>query len=374
MKVLLIAPLDPIQIANPLHLMGGENTYTRLLLAHPPKHITFEYFEEALKNGNVQKRWTYYLFVWLQKFRLLPPGARVQSLIIRDQYDLIYSHVYPVHLVSQKPITLVISDSSSNSVFIKKYLLSPDWLVNFWKFTKSMIFRHFYIIDSELHTSVAKGFFVFSKWARKIKNQEFGIQNCKVIYPGLPSPKVWNRSIKEINEVKLLFIGIWFERKGGRILLKVFQKLRAQHSHVTLTIVGTWPQDIDKNKHSGITHFAHLTSEKIHELYRTHDILVHIPPKVEGYGMVVVEAMSNGLAVVVSNIGALGELVIHRKSGLVIEPGSEHALEKALMELIKYKRLRISLGKSARQQFIARFSLPVFQKELTTFFNDALKK
>src|SRR3989344_5455276 len=121
MQVLLISPLDPKVPTDLKLLVGGENTYTKMLIKNPPRGVTFIHFEDALKDGIVVYEKLQVFLVFLQKLRILPLGPRVQALRLNHQFDLVYAHAYPVKL-SGVWAPLIFSDSSSNYVFLKNYL------------------------------------------------------------------------------------------------------------------------------------------------------------------------------------------------------------------------------------------------------------
>jgi len=179
--------------------------------------------------------------------------------------------------------------------------------------------------------------------------------------------------VKRKIDIKFLFVGVWFERKGGRILLKVFRNLSKTYTNISLTILGELPPDIKIGKTEPITHKDFVSHSKLQYYFATHDVLVHVPIEVEGYGMTVVEAMANSMCVVVSDVCALPELVEDGDSGLVVKANSEVDLEKKLMRLIKSSQLRLNLGRTARRRFQAKFALRVFQQELRSIFVKAIK-
>ncbi len=373
MQVLLISPKDPLVPKNLHNLLGGENTYTQMLLDFPPVNIRFDYFEDALVKRDITYHPLQNFFLYLQKLRILPLGPRVQMLVLRKKYDLVYAHAHPVKLFGLRA-PLLISDSSSNRVFLDKYLKWPAWRIRLTTRLQSWLFVFFNIITGEINSDKAEGFFVFSVWAQKIKNLEYRIKNCQVIYPGLPIPRVGQRHTRKRNskQIKLLFVGVWFERKGGRILLNAYRKLRLKYPQVTLTILGELPFDVSIYRSEGVIHKNHVSYQDLLSFYRTHDILVHVPPEIEGYGMTVPEAMSYGMVPVVSDICVLPEFVEHEKSGLIVKAGSVIELEKALTRLIRNETLRRNLSLGARKRFVARFSLPVFHKKLTAYFFEAI--
>ena len=370
LKILLVSPLDPDQPQELKYLMGGENTYTRMLLAHPPQGIKFVHFEEALRQGSISYNPLQNLLLWLQKLRILPLGPRVIAIRIHERYDLIYAHGHPVRVFGPK-IPLVISDSSSNLVFLERYLKWPKWRNRLGQYIKLIIYNACGVIDGEVNSDVATRKFVFSRWARKIK-QQMGLGEFEVIYPGLNIPPVKEGSRfsnwRTTKNIKILFVGVWFERKGGRILLKVFRRLVKRYQNIDLTILGQLPFDVSIYQSEHIKHKEFVSYKELLQNYKSHDILVHVPPEIEGYGMTVPEAMSYGMVPVVSDICALPEFVEDGISGLVVKAGSEIELEKALTELIINKKFRQGLSLEARKRFVEKFSLPVMHKKLSALF------
>ncbi len=85
-------------------------------------------------------------------------------------------------------------------------------------------------------------------------------------------------------------------------------------------------------------------------LYRQADIFV-LPSLHEGYGMVLGEALANGLPIVASRVGAVAE-VVPASAGILVPPGDCAGLAKALRLLIadKDERARLTRGAIAAGQ------------------------
>ena len=77
------------------------------------------------------------------------------------------------------------------------------------------------------------------------------------------------------------------------------------------------------------------------------DILVHASIVPEPFGMVIVEGMAAGLAVVASDAGGVREIVENGKSGLLVAAGDGAELGAVLVTLSGSKSLRRSLGAEA---------------------------
>ena len=111
----------------------------------------------------------------------------------------------------------------------------------------------------------------------------------------------------------------------------------------------------------------------LREFFPNADVFVLVPPKVEGFGFSVLEAISFGIPVVVSNVCALPELVENGKTGFVVKPGSVNDLVEKLEILIKDQTLREKMGDAARKRFLEKFSIEKSNSGLLKIYNNALK-
>ena len=79
-----------------------------------------------------------------------------------------------------------------------------------------------------------------------------------------------------------------------------------------------------------------------------------MPSRWEGFGLVAIEAMKNSKPVIVSNRGALPELIKNNKNGYIFDMDNLNSLILILSKLNK-SDLKI-LGKNARKSFLKNFS------------------
>ena len=73
-------------------------------------------------------------------------------------------------------------------------------------------------------------------------------------------------------------------------------------------------------------------------------------------GLVLLEAMACGTAVVCSKVGGMPEIVIEGETGFVVEPGSPEALRKSLVRFQLDPGLARRMGDRARTDVLARFT------------------
>lgn len=144
----------------------------------------------------------------------------------------------------------------------------------------------------------------------------------------------------------VLFVAKDFERKGGHVLLEAMRHVRNAHPDAILTIVGP-PQPMVR-EHG--TEWIGRVSERdeMARLYQRADLFV-LPSLHEPYGLAVQEALHFGLPCVVSDTGALPELVGNGRAGIVVRAGSAEELADALTLLLGSPERRRELsGESAR--------------------------
>jgi glycosyltransferase involved in cell wall biosynthesis len=91
----------------------------------------------------------------------------------------------------------------------------------------------------------------------------------------------------------------------------------------------------------------------IPQLLKMADLYVHAS-NFEGFGIAAVEAMSAGLPVVASDVPGLGEIV--KGAGILVPPGDEDALAKAINDVLQSQTLREQLAAASRKR-AADFSI-----------------
>lgn len=120
-----------------------------------------------------------------------------------------------------------------------------------------------------------------------------------------------------------LFVGTQFEIKGGEALLHAFSRVYSRNPKCKLDIVTHIPEHYVRlsNACPGIVvHEACYSRHEIHqEFMRKADVLV-LPTYVESFGMVALEALSHGLALIVTDVYALAEMVEHNVNGVLLKP------------------------------------------------------
>jgi glycosyltransferase involved in cell wall biosynthesis len=142
----------------------------------------------------------------------------------------------------------------------------------------------------------------------------YSLKNKIHSFPAIGIDKV-NKQINKVNQnenLKILYVGHFIYLKGLQIVLDSLILLRSENVDFTLTLVGKGEfEPFLKNKveflglSENIRWINWLPQERLKELYLEHDVFL-FPSLHDSGGMVVLEAMINGLPVLSFNLGGPG--------------------------------------------------------------------
>jgi len=158
-----------------------------------------------------------------------------------------------------------------------------------------------------------------------------------------------------------LFLGGLKPRKNLALLLDAWREVARARADARLLVAGVGPLESSLRRRAvalglgGRVVFAGriAEAEKV-GYYNAADLFVS-PSSLEGFGFTVGEAMSCGLPVVVSDRGALPELVVHGEGGFVCRHGDAGELARRLLLLLGDALLRRRFGRFNRDRVDRHF-------------------
>ena len=89
----------------------------------------------------------------------------------------------------------------------------------------------------------------------------------------------------------------------------------------------------------------------------------------EGLPVSVAEAMSAGLPVVASDVGAMREIVDHGRDGLLVPAQSVSHLANALFSIIENREVREEISRNARKKVESKFALTKMAREYEDLYD-----
>jgi len=191
------------------------------------------------------------------------------------------------------------------------------------------------LANKEEELKLASNVIVASSFTKdSLKYYPNELNNIEVIPYGFP---IVNDNViltKKTNKpLKILFVGGLTQRKG---IAEVFEVANHFSKHIKLTVIGNKTsnvcEELDKNlsKHYWIPSLPH---HEILEQMRLHDVLL-FPSLFEGFGMVISEAMSQGMPVITTNRTAGRDFIVHGKNGWLVEPGNFNSIVQIIENII----------------------------------------
>lgn len=165
--------------------------------------------------------------------------------------------------------------------------------------------------------------------------------------------------------------------KGQHHLIEALQILRKHRLTVHVIIIGPV---MDKTYFSRIqAQVAQLELQGHVTFYGSHPNPIHIMPafdivvlttEMETFGLVLIEAMRSGVAVVGSNAGGVPEIIEDGVSGLLFEPGNAADLAAKLKRYCKDSDLRSSVAAAGKARADKHFALEQHYERLKQIFEE----
>jgi glycosyltransferase involved in cell wall biosynthesis len=193
----------------------------------------------------------------------------------------------------------------------------------------------------------------------KITNVFHGIET-ELFKPGFSNIK---KELGIENEKIILFVGGLQKLKGVHLLASILPEILVKID-VKLVIVGEGPylNSLKKivnrlNVTEKVIFVGKISNQTLPNYYNAADVVVIPSLAIESAGLVVLEAMACGKAVVASNIGGIPTAIEHMKDGILVTPGNPEELSGKILELLNDQELSQRLGKAARKKVMGKFNM-----------------
>ena len=168
--------------------------------------------------------------------------------------------------------------------------------------------------------------------------------------------------------IDILSVGKLIYEKGHHIVIEALAESLKNHAGLRLLIAGDGPyrQTLEElcrryGVADKVSFLGLVPNEQLAEIYRNSRIFVHHPVTVDSweeyFGVALVEAMSSGLPLVVSDCGSL-RYVVPEGAGFVTGQYDSEILREKVELLAEHSQLRDEMGAQGRAHVCRRYSLP----------------
>lgn len=217
-------------------------------------------------------------------------------------------------------------------------------------------------------------FITFTEFGKR-KFSQLGIPSDKIFIKPHFLPNGYNK-LNHNNDEKVkhfLFLSRLGDEKGIEFLIDVWQRL----TDIPLVIAGSGPLEVNIRKQTesmtNVKYIGFIPHDDIFkELKKAYAVIM---PSLgyETFGMTIMEAYSVGVPVVATNLGAMADLVIHGKTGLLFERMNREDLKNKVEWLWDHEKERNSMGESARKEFEEKYTPEKNYKMLMNIYEKAIR-
>ncbi|NCG69197.1 glycosyltransferase [Bacillus coagulans] len=345
------------------YVKGGVYTYLYDVLRYQKNSEEFDSVFLALSDSKSEKEFPICknnIFFYKYKrnpFYIIKAMLFIKRLINQIQPDIVHVHSTFAGIIVRIPF-----------FFCSKKNIKIVYCPHGWSFlmeTSNLKKRLYGLIEkilayrTDLILNISKHELVNSK--------KYGIpiNRSELIYNGIEEHRNINNVGLELeidsSKINLLFVGRFDRQKGLDILLRLFEKNYFPNIQLFLIGAAVLNENINLNLPHHVKKIGWVSPKNIDSYYNLMDAVI-VPSRWEGFGLVVIEAMKNYKPVIVSNRGALPELIKEEQDGYIFDMENLSSLEQILKNLNKNKLKK--MGGNARKKFELEFTSDNMNKKI----------
>ena len=309
-------------------------------------------------------------------WQLLSRDPRPYQRLLRGRHPvLIHAHfgiegVYALPLAQRLKIPLVTTFHGFDATLSTAALLcSPAW-------ASYPLFRRRLAQQGKL-------FLCASSFIRdRVLAMGFPAARTRVHYIGVDCQAIQPRRPGEETPT-VLHVARLVDVKGTKYLIRAFASLAKKHANVQLVVIGDGPRRRSLQALAnalGLEHRVHFLGALPHPqvlAWMGRAAMLVLPSvrtatgRVEGLGMVTLEAAATGVPVLGSRLGGIPESVIDGQTGFLVPERDAEALAARMNDLLDDPALRLRMGVQARALVEQRFDIRAQTQTLESLY-DAL--
>lgn len=297
--------------------------------------------------------------------------AKLTVLAARREVDLLHIHL-SVRGSSYRKAVLARLARTLRVPYVV-HLHGTDYK-EFWESTNPML-------RSELSRMIAGSarFIVLGDfWARVMRELQPDLAQKIVVLPNATAAAAPKQDTGDRAAPQITFLGQLGQRKGSADLLQALSRL--QHlSGWTATLAGDGPiaETQQLVRQLGLDGRVRIpgwvgTAERT-QLLQASDMLV-LPSYAENLPMVILEAFAQGVPVISTPVGAIPEVVVPERNGLLVKPGDVAELASAIERLLVDASLRQRMAGAARHDHAEKFEMSTYLRRLSELWRAALNE
>ena len=348
-----------LQVINNLDVGGAETLLKNYVLNNNEKGIdnhlctlvsSRSFIVNELQKNNIR----YYDLQLKNKYLITSAIKKLNEIIKQNQYDIVHMHLFPAQYYAY---------------FLKKKNKHVKFIfTEHSEFNSRRNKKIFYPLEKKSYLTY-DNILCISKTTKNALNNYIPIlhNKTKVLYGGIISPKV--KSQEKMYD--LILVGsLRSEVKGVDIYLNAIKLLGNKVNKALVLGDGVLKEElINLRDKLGLKEKVQfLGNVKDVNKYLSKSKVFCLPSRWEGFGLAIIEAMSNGLPVVASKVGGIPEVITDGQDGVLVNVEDYKTFSKEISELLENEEKRINLGINAMKTAKDKFSINSYVNRLNNFY------
>ena len=194
------------------------------------------------------------------------------------------------------------------------------------------------------------------------------------------NPKIDGHAIREKmglhSEPVILFVGRFDHTKGIRYLIEAFSMLINKIPDAKLILVGKGP--LKKSLQMSVNNsalkksvifYGAASNKELPQIYASSNVVV-LPSLIEGFGIVLLEAMATAKPCVAAKVGGTEDAIEDGVSGFFVPPADSKALFEKLLMLLEDKELSKKFGNASRKRVEKMFTWERVAQQTIELYED----
>ncbi len=311
--------------------------------------------------------------IFLFPVKLLMSSLKIRKIIRQEKIDLVHSNTAAVFSggiaakLSGKPHIQHVREIILEPVAVKKMI--------------SFFAKYFATVIVPVSKSTADNL---------IEDQPSIKPKIRVIHNGLEIDKFTNGDRESVrqslgiqnDEFLIGMIGRVSHWKGQDLFLDIAKKVFAKNKKAKFVAVGSpfLGQEFRMDDFKKAVSESQLGSHFLVEEFRTDipnllsafDVFIMPSTLPDPFPTTVLEAMAAGKAIVGNAHGGILQMIENSISGILNSPNSSDELSESILELLQNSEKRLDFGKKAQQRIMELFTVEIYQKNITSLYQDLL--
>lgn len=177
------------------------------------------------------------------------------------------------------------------------------------------------------------------------------------------------------DDIIVTTVGRIAPEKNQRMLIQSAFEILKNNKNITFLIVGDGPLKQELMKYTEHSYYSKKilflgNRRDVNELLYISDVFV-LPSKHEGFPLSIIEAMQQGLPVIVSNVGGITEIV-DTTTGILIHPSNRKELTEGILKLHQNRPLREYLGNNGKKKIQDKFNFANYINKTLDVYNELI--